>query len=89
MSSASLLCTLSCLHQRLPQQLASPSAARPPAFLPADTKALSERLGLGVGLFLALTAVQFVFTETSPTSSYIVPTQQLVLATYMLLFLIR
>ena len=89
MSSAIAPCALVAV---LADQLASAAASaplHPHAVLHADTKALKDRLGIIVGLFLALTAVQFVFTETSPTSSYVIPTQQLVLATYLLLFLIR
>ncbi|KAI7836836.1 hypothetical protein COHA_009337 [Chlorella ohadii] len=49
---------------------------------------LATRLEMIVALFLALTAVQFVLSDSLPTSSYVVPTQQLVLATYIFLFLI-
>ncbi|KAL4436069.1 hypothetical protein ABPG77_005517 [Micractinium sp. CCAP 211/92] len=48
---------------------------------------LASRLEVIVALFLALTAVQFVLADTVPRASYIVPTQQLVLATYGFLFL--
>lgn len=43
--------------------------------MPSRT-ALLPHLQLVVTLFLALTAVQFVMVEWQPTSSYIVPTQQ-------------
>lgn len=39
-------------------------------------------------LFLALAAVQFVVSGSVPTSSYVVPTQQLVLTTYVFLFIL-
>lgn len=54
----------------------------------ADERELLARLEVTVTLFLALTAVQFVLSESLPTSSYIVPTQQMMLATYVLLFLL-
>ena len=57
--------------------------------VPAEIQYLSQRLDKVVALFLSLTAVQFVFTERTPTSSYLLPPQQLVLATYVLLLLIR
>ncbi|KAL4422476.1 hypothetical protein ABPG75_008673 [Micractinium tetrahymenae] len=49
---------------------------------------LTTRIEIVVTLFLALTAVQFVLIGSVPTSSYVVPTQQLVLATYVFLFLL-
>ncbi|PSC74223.1 senescence-specific cysteine protease SAG39-like isoform A [Micractinium conductrix] len=49
---------------------------------------LATRLEIVVTLFLALTAVQFVVAGALPTSSYVVPTQQLVLTTYVFLFLL-
>lgn len=49
---------------------------------------LDTRLEIVVTLFLALTAVQFVVIGQIPTSSYVVPTQQLVLTTYIFLFLL-
>ncbi|PRW60468.1 ligand-gated ion channel [Chlorella sorokiniana] len=49
---------------------------------------LATRLEMIVALFLALTAVQFVLSDSLPTSSYVVPTQQLVLATYIFLFIV-
>ncbi|KAI3429737.1 hypothetical protein D9Q98_010052 [Chlorella vulgaris] len=53
-----------------------------------DERSLETRLEIVVTLFLALTAVQFVVVGRIPTSSYVVPTQQLVLTTYIYLFLL-
>ncbi|EFN59796.1 hypothetical protein CHLNCDRAFT_133509 [Chlorella variabilis] len=53
----------------------------------AGESSLETRLEMVVTLFLALTAVQFVGIGQIPTSSYVVPTQQLVLTTYTHLFL--
>ncbi|GAB4820950.1 hypothetical protein N2152v2_007996 [Parachlorella kessleri] len=48
---------------------------------------LAARLGVIVTLFLALAAVQFVISSDQPSSSYVLPTQQQVVATYCLLAL--
>ncbi|KAL4419295.1 hypothetical protein ABPG77_001627 [Micractinium sp. CCAP 211/92] len=53
-----------------------------------DESHLDTRLEGVIALFLALTAVQFVVSGTIPTSSYLVPTQQLILSTYIFLFLV-
>ncbi|KAI3424750.1 hypothetical protein D9Q98_008139 [Chlorella vulgaris] len=50
-----------------------------------DEAHLYNRLQLVVTLFLSLTAVQFVLVDKVPTSSYMTPMQQLVLATYVFL----
>ena len=42
----------------------------------AEANELATRLEMIVALFLALTAVQFVLSDSLPTSSYVVPTQQ-------------
>lgn len=60
-------------------QLAPPclSFVLPCAFpLRAEANELATRLEMIVALFLALTAVQFVLSDSLPTSSYVVPTQQ-------------
>ena len=53
-----------------------------------DHRDMGLRLEIIVTLFLSLTAVQFVLADRTPTSSYVVPTQQLVLTTYIFLMLI-
>ncbi|KAL4440540.1 hypothetical protein ABPG75_003541 [Micractinium tetrahymenae] len=53
-----------------------------------DESQLDIRLEGVIALFLALTAVQFVVSGTIPTSIYLVPTQQLILCTYIFLFLL-
>ncbi|PRW32538.1 ligand-gated ion channel [Chlorella sorokiniana] len=53
-----------------------------------ERRDLSDRLGIVVTLFLSMAAVQFVIQEGQPASSYILPTQQAALATYLLLGLI-
>lgn len=53
-----------------------------------DESHLDVRLEGVIALFLALTAVQFVVSGTIPTSSYLVPTQQLILCTMIFLFLV-
>ncbi|KAL4451548.1 hypothetical protein ABPG75_007210 [Micractinium tetrahymenae] len=54
-----------------------------------ERKELATRLGVIVTLFLAMAAIQFVIQEHQPASSYILPTQQLVVATYVLLVLVE
>lgn len=53
-----------------------------------DPNDISGRLGIVVTLFLALTAIQFVVGSYIPSSSTIVPTQQLIITSYLVLGLI-
>eukprot|EP00887_Chlorella_sp_A99_P003895 scaffold11.g3895.t1 len=53
-----------------------------------DPKHLDTRLGIVVTLFLSLTAIQYVVNASLPSSSTIVPTQQLILASYIVLGMI-
>eukprot|EP00890_Picochlorum_soloecismus_P005017 jgi/Picsp_1/5516/NSC_02875-R1_ligand-gated ion channel len=52
-----------------------------------DPSDLGARLSVVVTLFLALTAVQFVLSESMPRSSYVLPLQQIILVTYLCLTL--
>ncbi|KAL4421658.1 hypothetical protein ABPG77_001199 [Micractinium sp. CCAP 211/92] len=49
---------------------------------------LDTRLGIVVTLFLSLTALQFVLSTALPSSSTVVPTQQLIIVSYCILALI-
>ncbi|KAL4421264.1 hypothetical protein ABPG75_010555 [Micractinium tetrahymenae] len=49
---------------------------------------LDTRLGIVVTLFLSLTALQFVLSSDLPSSSTVVPTQQLIIVSYCILALI-
>ncbi|PRW57913.1 ligand-gated ion channel [Chlorella sorokiniana] len=53
-----------------------------------DKSRLDIRLEVVVALFLSLTTAQFTIQSHVPTSSYLVPTTQLLLATYCFLFLV-
>ncbi|KAI8468377.1 MAG: hypothetical protein J3K34DRAFT_523004 [Monoraphidium minutum] len=55
-------------------------------FLPR--KDMEARLGAVTGLFLALAAIQFVITGSTPASSYVTALQGLVLASYVTLILV-
>ncbi|KAF8059117.1 hypothetical protein HT031_005289 [Scenedesmus sp. PABB004] len=55
-------------------------------FLPRDD--MNGRAGSIVALFLALAAIQFVVDSDVPSSSYIMPLQQLTLASYLSLILV-
>ncbi|GAB4813008.1 hypothetical protein N2152v2_000054 [Parachlorella kessleri] len=49
---------------------------------------LDTRLGVVVTMFLSLTAIQFVISSVLPSSSTVVPTQQLVIVSYAVLAII-
>lgn len=67
---------------------AAPRQSGSPTPLPYAPRHLPRPPGLVITLFLALAAVQFVISAAQPVSSYILPTQQLVVATYALLGII-
>jgi hypothetical protein len=86
--------TFPCINIFLFLALASPACLRFPAlrvlsqrgsipilisFHPGCEQDIATRLGIVVTLFLALVAVQFVITGGLPSSSYTIPTQNLVI----------